>query len=109
MLKHLLAIYSNCHSRKAAGEPVPQYLHMVNCVWEMTDPEKLGEYRDIYLALLSEEHSQYEQFREEILPLYDMFDELGTSFSLSYATFTDFMNALELDDDHAFKLQRYIV
>lgn len=109
MLKHLLAIYSDCHMRKECGKRIPNRVYLANCVWEMTNPSVLGKYEDTYLSILSEERFQFGAFREVILPIYALFEKLDIVFSLVYISFSDFMHARELDGEHARRLQRYIV
>ncbi len=109
MLKHLLAIYSNCYQRRISGESLPSHLHLVNCVWEMANPEKLGCYQGRYLSMLSEEHEQYEILRETVEPICMLFANLDICFTLEYIPFSDFLSCLSLHKEHARKLQRYIV
>ncbi len=109
MLKHALAIYSNCYARKSAKSQLPESIWLVNCVWEMSNPEKLAKYSERYLRQLGEEHSQYEAFTESASALTPLFADLGISFHIEYLSFADFMNCIAMSDDRKSSLERYIV
>jgi len=109
MLKHLLAIYTEANQKAETGEPSPKRTIMLNCVWEMANPEKLGRYEGRYRALEAEEHAQYREFSETVKPLSTLFAEMGTKFELHYLTFAEMRDSLELETAHRKALDRYIV
>ena len=109
MLKHLLAIYTEASRRAEVAEPLPKRVILLNCVWEMTHPEKLGRYEAKYRKLEAEEHAQYQEFSEAVKPLAQLFADIGIEFDLRYLTFTEMLDSLELKTDHRKALDRYIV
>ena len=109
MLKHALAIYSNCYDRKTNGRPVPSDLFLVNCVWEVVHLDILERYESKYLSLLTEEHDQFEKFKKIVNPLDELFEKLGIRFHLEYISFSNFLTMLDLKSEHVQNLQRYIV
>ena len=109
MMKHLLAIYTEASRRAEAAEPLPKRVILLNCVWEMTHPEKLGRYEAKYRKLEAEEHAQYQEFSEAVKPLAQLFADIGIEFDLRYLTFTEMLDSLELKTDHRKALDRYIV
>ena len=109
MLKHLLAIYTEANRKACAEEPLPRRIILLNCVWEMENPEKLGCYEAKYRALEAEEHAQYREFAEAAEPLSKLFAELGIEFELRYLTFAEMRDSLELEATHRNALDRYIV
>ena len=109
MMKHLLAIYSEFHRKAAAKEKLPERAMLLNCVWEMAHPEKLGRYEAKYRGREAEEHAQYEQFAKAVAPVVKLFAELGCEFTVRYITFAEMRDALELRSEHRKALERYIV
>ncbi|MDO4537439.1 MAG: hypothetical protein Q4B54_04700 [Coriobacteriales bacterium] len=109
MLKHLLAIYSEMHRRAGSGESLPKRCVLLNCVWEMEHPERLGRYEAKYRALEAEEHAQYLEFEKASRPLAGLFSGLGVDFSVAYLSFAQMMGCLELQPCHREALGRYVV
>lgn len=109
MLKHLLAIYAEANRKANAEEPLPKRIILLNCVWEMENPDKLGRYEAKYRKLEAEEHAQYREFTETVKPLSKLFAEVGTEFDLRYLTFSEMRDSLELEAAHRKALDRYIV
>ena len=109
MLKHLLAIYTESNRKAEAGEPLPKRIILLNCVWEMENPERLGRYEAKYRELEAEEHAQYRKFAETVKPLAKLFAEMGIEFDLHYLTFAEMRDSLELEAAHRKALDRYIV
>ena len=109
MLKHTLAIYTEMHRRAQAGEPLPKQIMLLNCVWEMANPEKLARYESKYRALEAQEHEQFRTFMEVAQALPELFASLGVEFAIRYLSFANMRDALELEDAHRRALNRYIV
>lgn len=107
MSKHLLSIYN-----RVIGEVdyKPRRIVLLNCVWEMINPGKLGKYEQRYLTILDEEHEGFQQFKyiamKNIAPL---FQAKGIELDIQYISVVDFIHMLKLDDEHKFALQRYII
>ena len=109
MLKHLLAIYTEANRKAEAEEPLPKRVILLNCAWEMANPEKLGRYEAKYRTLEAEEHDQYRYFSQTAKPLANLFAEMGIEFALQYLTFAEMRDSLVLEDTHRKALERYIV
>jgi len=109
MLKHLLAIYTETIRRAEAEEPLPGRAVLLNCVWEMEHPEKLGRHEGRYRELEAEERAQYREFVEAAGPLSGLFADVGVAFELRYLTFAQMRDCLELEAAHREALERYIV
>lgn len=109
MLKHLLAIYTEAYRKAKAEAQLPSQIILLNCVWEMTNPEKLGRHEAKYRELEAEERAQYRKFSETVKPLASLFAEIGVEFKLKYLTFAEMCDSLELVDAHRKALERYIV
>lgn len=109
MLKHLLAIYSGLIGRFNKDESLPTNVLLVNCVWELENPNVLGKHANKYRQRLSEEHEQYALFAERAKPLTEAFLNLGVNFQLAYMSFREFASCLVLSPDHAQGIQRYLV
>lgn len=107
MAKHLLAIYN-----KVVLNPDyrPKRIVLLNCVWEMTNPEKLGKYESKYLEMLDEEHGGFRKFREVALAaIAPLFEAEGIQLDISYIAVPELIESMELDPEHERYLSRYIV
>ncbi len=107
MAKHLLAIYG-----KVANDPAyrPQKLTLLNCVWEFTDPHILGRYEAKYLQMVAEEHEGFEMFAKLAADhVATLFDARGIPLSIEYVKATELMEAIEYEEPHRRKLERYVV
>lgn len=107
MAKHLLAIYNRV---SLDVNYRPKRIILLNCVWEMTNPEKLGKYETKYLEMLEEEHDGFSSFRDiamrEIGPLFEAY---GIELDIRYISATNLMKLIVLDPAQAKFLARYIV
>lgn len=107
MAKHLLAIYG-----KVANDPSyrPEKVTLLNCVWEFSNPSVLGCYEAKYLEMQAEEHKGFERFaelaEEHVAPL---FEAKGIQLAVEYATASELMEAIEYENKHRSRLERYIV
>ena len=107
MAKHLLAIYG-----KLANDPSyrPEKVTLLNCVWEFSNPSVLGRYEAKYLEMQAEEHKGFERFaelaEEHVAPL---FEAKGIQLTVEYATASELMEAIEYENKHRSRLERYIV
>ena len=109
MLKHLLAIYTESHRRAEAEETLPNRTFLLNCVWEMDNPEKLGKYAAKYRSMETEEHDQFALFKSALTPVSKMFSALGTELSVCYLPLSCLLECIELEASHRKALERYIV
>lgn len=110
MMKHAIAIYSEYHRILDAGGKVPKTTVLMNCVWEMCDPDVLGDCAGRYLCLLDAEHEQFDRFLEIVWPgLSRLFDRVETTFKLCYYPFPNMLDLLKLEPERAAYLERYIV
>ncbi|MBR0406259.1 MAG: hypothetical protein IJI68_13820 [Eggerthellaceae bacterium] len=109
MMKHAIGIYTDYHRTLEAGGKVPQKTVLVNCVWEMRDPGKLGSYEDRYLRLLEQKHEQFDRFVDIVQPeMTELFARGGTSFELCYYPFPNMLDLLNLEPKRKAYLERYI-
>ena len=109
MLKHALAIYTEMHRKKTSKEAFPEKIVLLNCVWEMSNPAKLGRYESAYEKRQTEEHEQFRLFLDAAKSTAELFEELDIDFGIRYLTFAQMRDALDLDADHRKGLERYIV
>lgn len=102
MFKHALALYNACRN----GELNVDKLTLLNCVWEIPfdlSPISTAKYQ----KKLSREHDEFSFFRETILPINKLFDELGVEFDVVYYSLRDLMLELDLTQEHCSYLKRY--
>lgn len=109
MLKHLLAIYSEATLMEEAGERLPKKIMLLNCVWEMQNPETLGRYEAKYRALEAEEHAQFREFEGAVRPVAKLFAEMGIGFAVRYLPFAKMRDSMDLEAFHGQALERYVV
>ena len=109
MLKHMLAVYTEANRRAESGEPLPKTVLLLNCVWEMESPGKLGRYEATYRAFEAEEHAQYREFAEAVQPIVDLFADMGIDFGVRYLSLAEMIDSLDLEPSHRSALERYAV
>ena len=109
MLKHTLAIYTEMHRKTQAGEPSPKQVMLLNCVWEMSNPETLGRYEAKYRALEAEERAQFREFEGAVEPVAKLFVEMGVEFAVRYLSFAKMRDSVDLEAFHRQALERYVV
>ena len=109
MLKHMLAVYTEANRRAESGEPLPKTVLLLNCVWEMESPGKLGRYEATYRAFEAEEHAQYREFAEAVQPIVSLFAGLGIDFGVRYLSLAEMIDSLDLEPSHRSALERYAV
>lgn len=107
MAKHLLAIYGRVSNDVSYR---PEKITLLNCVWELTNPAVLGRYEAKYLKMEAEEREGFRRFAALAAEhASTLFDAKGVRFSVEYVTVPELISAIEYDEPHRAKLERYIV
>lgn len=109
MAKHSLGIFRDIYEQYKANKPIPERIMLLNCVWELSNPEVLVSYKEAYQQALSEEHEQYKRFVLECEQIFSLFYDMGVSFSIHFCSVPDLINALALSPYHRQYLERYII
>lgn len=107
MMKHTLSIYN---SFKEGQFKEVKKATLINCVWEMQNPQILGtKYENKYRLCLEKEHLEYEIFRKKYQPIIELFKGIGISFEMKYLTFFQFLNILDKKQEQRNLLERYVI
>ena len=106
MAKHLLAIYANMTTE----EYKPKVVTLLNCVWELANPDVLGCYNETYLDMKAKEHEGFEKFEKSAAELIaPLFEAKGVCLSIEYETVAELMESIDYDKAHRAKLERYVI
>ena len=107
MAKHLLAIYGRLVNEE---DYKPKKVTLLNCVWELVNPDVLGRYEAKYLKVRDEEREGFARFAklvaEHVAPL---FDARNVPLSVEYVSVPDLVKVVEYEKPHREKLARYLV
>lgn len=103
MAKHLLAVYTAV----VQGEECHPKIALVNCVWDMVHPEKLGKYEEHYRKIRSCEDEEYDEFAEAMIPLCGLFWKRDIDFHLGVVTHPRLLEEMVLSSERRAKLTRY--
>lgn len=89
MMKHILAIYNAvCNSEYDKFTKII----LVNCVWKINYPEKLGTYfSDKYRECYYQELSEFYNFKGKLKPIISLFKDLKVDFEIKFIHFDDFL------------------
>lgn len=105
MAKHLLAVYTAVVQGKESHPKIA----LVNCVWDLVHPEKLGKYEAHYRELRSCEDAEYDEFEEAMVPLCALFWNRDIDFHLGFLTHSRLLDGMEISSDKRAKLARYLI
>lgn len=105
MAKHLLAVYTAV----VQGKESHPRIFLVNCVWDLVHPERLGKYEAHYRELRSCEDEEYEEFEEAMVPLCALFWNRGIDFHLGFLTHQRLLDGMLIGPDTRVKLARYLI
>lgn len=105
MTKHLLAIYTAVvQGKESHGKVI-----LVNCVWDLIHPERLGEYEARYRRLRICEKEEYGEFAKATEPLCELFRNRGIDFQMGFITHQSLLNQMDISPDKREKLARYLI
>lgn len=105
MAKHVLAVYGSLRKR---GKLQSGRVVLVNSVWELDDPSRLGRYEHKYLEMEEAEHEEFGAcFGKSFDDIRGLFGELGIQFEVLYCPATALIDCNPPERKVA--LQRYVV
>ncbi|MGI6694811.1 MAG: hypothetical protein ACOX6O_01045 [Christensenellales bacterium] len=105
MFKHTSACYAACFDKNS---PKINKLTLVNCVWTLSTPKKLGEKnREEYLENEKQMLAEFKFFKQIIEPVKALFNKKGVDFDIVLYTLNDFIALLEKDENELKYLKRY--
>ena len=107
MFKHTAACYMAC----VREEPRKiEKLTLVNCVWTIRNPQILPLVDvEWYLAQEKTERTEFEQFKQAMTPIMQLFADQGIRFDICLYTFGDFLRLLRKTPEELAYLQRYML
>ena len=85
MYKHILACYNYCAKHKNIKK-----LTLVNCVWEIKNPDSIDGLPGKYKTIRDEEHREFELFKKLSCKVKTVFDTIGVEFSVEYIPYYEF-------------------
>ena len=98
MFKHAAACYAACLNGCKEKDPRPiKTLTLLNCVWTIPDLNKAWE----------EEEKEFNQFKQEMQPIIDLFKKSGITFVIKFLSFSEFLKMLKKTDEELRYLRRY--
>ena len=105
MFKHTVACYT------AIVKEEPRYIEkltLVNCAWTISKPELLGEkLKERYLYEEQAELAEFQQFKEIMKPVRDLFKRQGVQFDICFFTFDEFLQMFLKTNEELDYLRRY--
>ncbi len=103
MFKHILACYNYCAKHRNIKK-----LTLVNCVWEIKNPDSIGGLPDRYKTICAEEHKEFDLFKKLSCKVKTVFDAIGVEFNVEYIPYYEFAEkVVELSDEEKEYLNRY--
>ena len=103
MFKHILACYNYCAKHKNIKK-----LTLVNCVWEIKNPDSIKSLPQSYKTISNEEHAEFKLFKDLSCKAKIVFADIGVDFNVEYIPYYEFAeNVVELSDEEKEYLKRY--
>lgn len=103
MFKHILACYNYCAKHKNIKK-----LTLVNCVWEIKNPDSIKGLPKSYKTICNEEHAEFKLFKDLSRKAKIVFADIGVDFHVEYIPYHEFAEkVVALTKEEINYLKRY--
>ena len=104
MFKHILACYNYCAKHRNIKK-----ITLVNCVWEIKNPDLIVDLPKRYATILAEENNEFDVFKKMTADIKTLFKkELNVEFNIEYIPYYEFAEKIiVLSDAEKDYLKRY--
>jgi len=105
MGRNLLALYNYMKNINIK----PSSINYINCVWTINNPLVLKEFANDYIEYYNIYQEEYRFFSKLLIPVFNLFEQLGINFKIECVTFNQLLNIMVNDDKKINYLNRYII